>query len=133
MIDIKSLVIGQEVYVLSGVYICKGRVVEITPSGIVHVRTKDTPPLHFDKDGREINNIDALEGGPWHLDDMPFAERTASLEQIAWQWQVFEKLLAVRIDGKAVDPFKLDKEQMQELVRRLEQQLAAAKAAVEAM
>ncbi len=153
MIDIKSLVVGQEVYMFSGVYMNTGKVVKVTPSG-VDVQT-DRELVRFDKDGNEtdVGRRDRLgfgpspeskfhtvlwqfapEFAPWQLDDIPFAERTASLEQEARKWEAFNKVRAVRIDDKAVDPYyTVGKEQMQELVRRLEQQLAAAKAAVQAM
>jgi hypothetical protein len=77
----------------------KGKVVKATPSG-VEVQVADL--LRFDNDGYEldVSRRDRLgfgpspedkfytflwqaapEFGPWHLDDMPFAERTAWLEQ----------------------------------------------------
>jgi hypothetical protein len=100
MMDTKTLVVGQEVYMLSDGdnLICNGKVIEVTPSG-VEVRTVDhtTPSgvhlrkqfeiLHFDSDGTEseypypsrMGVPFGYEHGPWHIDDMPFAERTAEL------------------------------------------------------
>jgi hypothetical protein len=59
--DKKALVVGQEVYLISGIYSQKGTVVKITPEGFVDVQTgvmqsdgtwnvRDL--LHFDNDGR---------------------------------------------------------------------------------
>jgi hypothetical protein len=95
-----TLVIGQDVEVAY----CqrkarKGKVVKFTPTG-VEVEVSDL--LQFDNDGYELDVCrrdrlgfgpspgdkfhtslwqSAPEFAPWHLDDMPFAERTALLEQ----------------------------------------------------
>jgi hypothetical protein len=95
-----ALVVGQEV----DVAYCqranrRGKVVKVMPSG-VEVEVADL--LSFDSNGREtdasrrerlgfgptpgdrfLNFLwhSAPEFGPWNLDDMPFAERTALLEQ----------------------------------------------------
>lgn len=51
----KTLVVGQEVYMLGDVYIQKGKVVKITPEGL-DVRTSDKGELlQFDKDGKQSN------------------------------------------------------------------------------
>jgi hypothetical protein len=94
-----TLVVGQDV----DVAYCqrkdrKGKVVKATPSG-VEVQVADL--LRFDNDGYEldVSRRDRLgfgpspedkfytflwqaapEFGPWHLDDMPFEERTAKIE-----------------------------------------------------
>ena len=91
--DTKTLVVGQDVYICSiGVYIQKGKVVKITSSG-VDVQT-DNGLFHFDKDGKECNRNEAYglpEWGPewslWELDDMPFMERTAFMEQAARDYE----------------------------------------------
>ena len=102
--DAKTLVVGQDVYIVRGeIYaLGKGKVVKVTPDG-VEVQSGDER-LQFDKDGKEldVSRRDRLgfgpspeskfhtvlwqsapEFGPLHLDDMPFAERTALLEQAA--------------------------------------------------
>ena len=48
--DTKTLVVDQEVHMVSGCYSCKGKVVKVTPSG-VDVQTSQEL-LRFDKDGR---------------------------------------------------------------------------------
>ena len=103
--DTKTLVVGQDVYMLSGVYGNKGKVVKVTPSG-VDVQTTDEL-LHFDNNGRSYvtelpssynpsshpfspwrwDGNGTYECGPWHLDDIPFVERTAFLERRWADWQ----------------------------------------------
>jgi hypothetical protein len=101
-----TLVVGQDV----DVAYCqrkdrRGKVVKATPSG-VEVQVADL--LRFDNDGYEldVSRRDRLgfgpspednfytflweaapEFGPWHLDDMPFAERTALFEEKARKFQ----------------------------------------------
>jgi hypothetical protein len=54
----------------------RGKVVEVTPEG-VEVEVVDL--FRFDNNG---NQLDVSSGfAPWHLDDIPFAERTTWLEQ----------------------------------------------------
>jgi hypothetical protein len=103
--DTKALVVGQDVYMFNDHYphwFCgqRGKVVKVTPNG-VDVQTAGEL-LRFDNDGYEldVSRRDRLgfgpspedkfytslwqsapEFAPWHLDDMPFAERTALLEQ----------------------------------------------------
>jgi hypothetical protein len=95
-----TLVVGQEVDVAySQRKDRRGKVVKVTPLG-VEVEVSDL--LRFDNNGNEPDAIrrdrlgfgpspddnfytflwySAPEFGPWHIDDMPFAERTALLEQ----------------------------------------------------
>ena len=95
-----TLVVGQDVDVAYAQRKDrKGKVVKVTPTG-VEVEVADL--LQFDNDAYEldISRRDRLgfgpspedkfhtflwqsapEFAPWHLDDMPFAERTALLEQ----------------------------------------------------
>jgi len=101
-----TLVVGQDV----DVAYCqrkdrKGKVVKVTPTD-VEVEVADL--LQFDNDGYEldVSRRDRLgfgpspedkfhtalwqlapECAPWHLDGMPFAERTALLEQSRADWQ----------------------------------------------
>ncbi len=109
--DTKTLVVGQDVYMFLDPYpywFCSqsGKVVKVTPTG-VDVQTAGEL-LRFDHDGYElaVSRRDRLgfgpspedkfytslwqsapEFGPWHLDDMLFAERTALLEQKAREWK----------------------------------------------
>ena len=105
-----TLVVGQDV----DVAYCqgkdrRGKVVKVTPSG-VEVEVADL--LRFDNDGYELdvsrrdrlgfgpspgdkfyNSLwySAPEFAPWHLDDIPFAERTALLEQAARDYEAERK------------------------------------------
>jgi hypothetical protein len=114
-VDTKTLVVGQDVYMFSGCYGNKGKVVKVTPSG-ADVQTgvmQDNGTwnahelLHFDNNGRSYvtelpssydsaahplspwgwNGNGTYECGPWELDDVPFADRTALLEQKAREWK----------------------------------------------
>jgi len=49
--DTKTLVVGQTVHMFSGVYSCKGKVVEITPSG-VEVQITEHGSTLYPLDGR---------------------------------------------------------------------------------
>jgi hypothetical protein len=106
-----TLVVGQDV----DVAYCqrkdrRGKVVKVTPSG-VEVEVADR--LRFDNDGYEldVSRRDRLgfgpspedkfytslwqsapEFGPWHLDDMPFAERTTLLEQKAQRFRKWDSM-----------------------------------------
>jgi hypothetical protein len=100
--DTKKLVVGQDVYVVSnnGSDFMQGKVTEVTPEGVEvltapHVLgVENLPqvnydvdqlswvvPMRFDSNGE--NGTDGHDGwdvhgfGPWHMDDMPFAERKA--------------------------------------------------------
>lgn len=104
-VNTKTLVVGQDVYMFSGVYGNTGKVVKVTPLG-VDVQTADEV-LHFDTNGRSYvtelqpsydptahplspwrwDGNGTYECGPWELDDMPFAERTALLEQRWADWR----------------------------------------------
>lgn len=92
----KTLVVGQEVWMVSGPYIkgecfIKGKVVKFSPYATVEVLElpwgdrKGGELRRFCLDGTSDGNRHHYrpEFGPWHLDDMPFAERTAWLEQAA--------------------------------------------------
>jgi hypothetical protein len=109
MMDTKTLVVGQDVYINSGCYGNKGKVAKVTPSGVdvqTGVMQNDGTwnaheLLHFDDKGRSYvtelpSSYDSTahplspwgwdgngtyECGPWYIDDMPFAERTALFEK----------------------------------------------------
>ena len=92
--DTKLLAVGQDIYMYSGPYMRKGKVVEITSSGVevqtanellqfdcnVNLRTL-AELLRFDNAGRGSDEEGTYECGAWFIDDMPFAEREALLEQ----------------------------------------------------
>ncbi len=93
-VDMKSLVVGQEVYVFPGheAYgYWKGKMVKIVPPGVdvqLDEPVDGESLIRFDYDGEEMladqQKWDmAPEQHPWTLDDMPFAERTAEIER--WQ------------------------------------------------
>jgi hypothetical protein len=70
--DTKTLVVGQDVYMLSGVYGNKGKVVKVTPSG-VDVQTTDEL-LHFDNNGHSyVTELPSSYNGTSH----PFSP---------WRW-----------------------------------------------
>jgi hypothetical protein len=105
VVDTTKLVVGQDVYMVSGCYWNEGKVVKVTPSGAdvqTGVMQNDGTwnaheLVHFDKNGRSYvtelpSSYDSTahplspwgwdgngtyECGPWYIDDMPFAERTA--------------------------------------------------------
>ena len=76
----KTLVVGQDVYIHSGPYYQKGKVIKVTPSG---VEVHDGMELfRFDIYGRGCDGHKTFECGPWEIDDeMTAAERTALWEQ----------------------------------------------------
>jgi hypothetical protein len=100
-VDTKTLVVGQDVYMFSGCYVTTGRVIKVTPSG-VDVQTTDEI-WRFDTDGKACDSRGTgmfksspwerggipgtYECGPWELDDIPFAKRTAFLERRWADWQ----------------------------------------------
>lgn len=80
--DIKTLVVGQDAYMLGGnVYIRQGRVVKVTISGVEVESGGDT--YYFDAAGRERYRTSSKWGPEWclqEIDDMLFEERKAELE-----------------------------------------------------
>ena len=78
--DTKTLVVGQDVYMRSGCYGKKGKVVKVTPSGAeVH---DGVELFQFDIYGKGCDGHKTYESGPWEIDDeMPVAERAALWEQ----------------------------------------------------
>ena len=115
-VDTKTLVVGQDVYMFLDSYpkwFCNqaGKAVRVTPTG-VEVQTAGEL-LRFDNDGYELdvsrrerlgfgpspgdrfhNSLwfNAPEFQPWHLDDMPFVERTALLEQKAQRFRKWDSM-----------------------------------------
>jgi hypothetical protein len=104
---IGALAVGQNVYLLSGCYHCEGKVTKVTPEGV------DVDELlHFDVNGRSYvtelpSSYDSagwdgngtFECGPWYIDDMPFAERTAWFEAKRKAWLEEEEARKLR-DGE---------------------------------
>ena len=74
--DTKTLVVGQKVRVVSGVYLGgEGTVIKITPWGVdVQLDGEHLWELKgvwgFNKDGKECNGHGTYECGPWELDDI---------------------------------------------------------------
>lgn len=77
--DTKALVVGQEVYMESGVYSCRGKVIEVTSDGVTvdvfiprHLTLARRELLRFDSEGKGKNakgddNNATIEGGPWYI------------------------------------------------------------------
>jgi len=67
--DTKTLVVGQSVDMVSGCYGCRGKVVEIKLSGVIHVICEGPPwgLLHFDSEGKGFDYEGTFECGPWFL------------------------------------------------------------------
>lgn len=57
------LVVGQEVYMSSGISGCKGEVVKVTPEG-VEVETDHERLLQFDSKGKGLDAMGTYEYGP---------------------------------------------------------------------
>ena len=119
----KTLVVGQDVEVAySQRKNRKGKVVKVTPTG-VEVEVADL--LQFGSDGYELDVsrrdrlgfgpspgdkfynflwFSAPECQPWHLDDMPFAERTVLLEQQAREVKAERAAQAAQGGGPQTKP-----------------------------
>ena len=63
--DTKTLVVGQDVRIESGVYGYKGRVLEVGPRGL-RVQT-ESGPFWFDSEGKGCDGRDTFECGPWYI------------------------------------------------------------------
>ena len=68
--DTKTLVVGQDVYMVSGVYLDQGKVVRITTSGL-DVQAVHGGLVRFDSDGKECDGGGTYECGPWELVEPP--------------------------------------------------------------
>ena len=76
----KTLTVGQDVYIHSGVHYQKGKVVKVTPSGVEVFDLVEI--FQFDTRGGGCDNHRGEFGDPWKIDDeMSAAERTALWEQ----------------------------------------------------
>jgi len=76
--DTKTLVVGQDVHMVSGIYANEGKVVKVTPSG-VEVQTgvmqndgtwNAHERLRFDSEGKGLDE-GTYECGPRYLDQTP--------------------------------------------------------------
>ena len=65
----KTFLVGQKVYIHSGVYNREGHVVNVTPSG-VDVKS-DSVLFRFDNDGKSCDGKGTSENGSWYLGDEP--------------------------------------------------------------
>jgi diguanylate cyclase (GGDEF)-like protein len=106
MMDTRKLVVGQEVYIFDDCYNNdSGKVTKITPSfvevtiKVSRIAPSFTPPgvelnigdeltLTFDRNGKGEDGQFTPGGyGVWHIDDMPFADRTALHVEAALRWR----------------------------------------------
>jgi hypothetical protein len=83
--DTKTLVVGQDIYIVSGCYCKKGKVVKVIPSGVEVFDLVEI--FQFDTRGKGCDNHRGEYGAPWEIDEMPVAERTALWEQGARDWR----------------------------------------------
>jgi hypothetical protein len=75
---VDTLVVGQDVRMLSGCYYCQGKVTKITPEGV------DVGSLRFDKEGKGRPGSSTYECGPWYiLGTQPYPEVEITREP-AW-------------------------------------------------
>lgn len=80
-----SLVVGQEVFVVSGCYYSNGKVVKVTQEGVEVQLARNPLPgpdnvvWQFDTKGKALDGVGTAEYGPYLLDDMSFEERKAEL------------------------------------------------------
>jgi hypothetical protein len=73
-------VVGQKVHMFSGgIYMQVGTVVKIMPYGLIVESSGER--YRFNDFGMGCDNKGHWEGGPWELDDMPFAERVENMEK----------------------------------------------------
>jgi len=113
--DTKTLTLGQDVYMFSsGIYLNRGKVIAVSPSG-AEIRSLDGELLKFDANGKETDagRLERLGFGPtpgdrfhtalfngapefqaWELDNIPFAEHTALIEQQRRDWAAKKKFKA---------------------------------------
>ena len=77
--DTKTLVVGQEVFVVSGCYYSNGKVVKVTQEGVEVQLARNKVIWQFDTKGMARDGVGTAEYGPYIIDDMPFEERKAEL------------------------------------------------------
>jgi hypothetical protein len=87
--DTKTLVVGQEVYIFSGLCNHYGKVVAVGPEGARVKIDGEMEVFNFDKEGK--GRVEqGTEYGPWYIDDMPFAEREALHAKAARRFREWE-------------------------------------------
>jgi hypothetical protein len=97
MMDTKTLVVGQEVFVVSGCYYSNGKVAKVTQEGVeVQLVRNPLPGLdkviwQFDTKGKARDGVGTAEYGPYIIDDMPFEERKAELVEAELRREFFHK------------------------------------------
>ncbi len=71
IMDATKLVVGQEVSMSSGIYGCKGKVVEVTPEGVVVQDDYSGGLIRFDKKGKGLDRLldGTYEAGEYYIDD----------------------------------------------------------------
>jgi hypothetical protein len=79
MMDTKTLVVGQDVFIISGCYGDKGKVVEVGPSGVNVLIPRRLPLereelLRFDNNGKGSDAQGTRECGPWYIVETPTPE-----------------------------------------------------------
>jgi sRNA-binding protein len=69
VVDTKTLVVGQKVWMKSGIYYGEGKVAKVTSDGVT-VQT-DIGPWRFDNDGKNkaCEGNSTFEYGPWYIID----------------------------------------------------------------
>jgi hypothetical protein len=93
--DTKILVVGQDVYMFSEVYTCKGKVIKVTPEG-VEVRatvqsnlTRVGDLLRFNNSGKGRDDEGTHECGAWQLVN-PFEQREKEQDSMANSYRPIE-------------------------------------------
>ena len=72
--DTKTLVVGQDVYMVSGIYGVTGKVVEVTASGVIVKLDLAQGPINeptlirFDTNGKACDSSDIYNGNMWGAD-----------------------------------------------------------------
>jgi hypothetical protein len=91
MMDTKTLVVGQDVYLESGVYGLDGKAVKVTPEG-VEVQTYgcisqgiSSHLLRFDNEGKYIEDV------PWYLCPLPAEGGTPCIDTLTEREQAMQR------------------------------------------
>jgi hypothetical protein len=92
-----KLIIGQDVFLISGCYHAEGKIVQTSAEGTRVLLRRD--PLtgkanvvwEFDSKGEALNCMGTAEYGPFTMDDMPFEARRAELAGLALKREFFHK------------------------------------------
>jgi len=94
----KTLVVGQEVFVVSGIYYSDGKVVKVTREGVeVQLARNPLPGVaeaiwRFDTEGEARDECaGTAEYGSYILDTMPFEERKAKLLETERRRELLQK------------------------------------------